>query len=205
VIAPPRTPSGFTLFELMIVMCLIVISVGIVAPLADSLINPNQVSAAVDAVRSQLADAHGRALEEQRPYRLSVQDGTSHFRLEPDDANAVGADAGIVREGDIPDPCIFGQAEGDIAAGDPNGTSSQTSPSGSWRAVAVFLPDGTTRADATVIFGRPGLPAVTLTVRALTGSITQTGFGAPAPDQTAAGQNTASQTAAQAGQGGSLP
>ena len=203
-IATPRIPSGFTLFELMIVMCLIVIAVGIVAPYADSLINPNQVTAAVDAVRGQLADIHGRAMEEGRPYRFSVQDGTSHFRVEPDDANAAGADAGIVREGDIPDPCIFGQSDGEIASGDPNGTSSQSSPSGSWRAVVVFLPVGTARADATVIFGRPGLPPVTLTVRALTGSITQTGYGAPAPDQTTAGQNTASQTAPQ-GQGGSLP
>ena len=185
--------SGYTLFELTIVMCLIVIALGIVAPVADSLINPNQVSAAVDTVRGQWADVRGRAMEEGRPYRFSVQDGSSHFRVEPDDADAAGAAAGIVREGDLPDPCIFGQSDGDIASGDPAGTSSQTSPSGSWRAVAVFLPDGTARADAALIFGRPGLPSVTLNLRALTGSISQVGFGAPLPDQTTAGQNTAGQ------------
>jgi prepilin-type N-terminal cleavage/methylation domain-containing protein len=203
-IAPARIPSGFTLFELMIVICLIVIAVGIVAPVADSLINPNQVSVAVDTVRAQWADLRGRAMEEGRPYRFSVQDSTSHFRCEPDDADAVGAAAGIVREGDLPDPCIFGQSDGDIASGDPAGTSSQTSPSGSWRAVAVFLPDGTVRADASVIFGRPDLPTVTLSLRALTGSISQTGFGAPATDQTTAGQNTAGQPTP-TGQGDTLP
>jgi hypothetical protein len=197
--------SGYTLFELVIVMCLIVIALGIVAPLADSLINPNQVSAAVDAVRGQWADVRGRAMEEGRPYRFSVQDGTSHFRVEPDDADAAGASGGLVREGDIPDPCIFGQSDGDIAGGDPNGTSSQTSPSGSWRAVAVFLPDGTARADAALIFGRPGLPSVTLNLRALTGTISQTGYGAPATDQTTAGQNTAGQSAPPPGQGNTLP
>jgi hypothetical protein len=172
---------------------------------ADSLINPNQVSAAVDAVRGQWSDARGRAMEEGRPYRFSVQDGSSHFRLEPDDANAIGATAGLVREGDISDPCIFGQSDGDIAGGDPNGTSSQTAASGSWRAVAVFLPDGTARADAALIFGRPGLPTVTLNLRALTGSISQTGFGAPATDQTKAGQNSAGQPTPPAGQGDMLP
>jgi prepilin-type N-terminal cleavage/methylation domain-containing protein len=175
--------AGFTLFELMIVMCLIVIALAITVPLVDSIMNPNQVSAAIDAVRSQWADARGRAMEEGRPYRFSVQDGSSHFRVEPDDADAVGADAGIVREGDIPDPCVFVQSAGDLAGADPNSTSSQTSPSGSWRAVAVFLPDGTVRDDATLYFGRPGVPAATLTLRALTGSVSQTGYGAPAPDQ----------------------
>ena len=187
--------SGFTLFELMIVMCIIVIAVAIVVPVADSIINPNQVSSAIDAVRAQWASVRGRAMEEGRPYRFSVQDGTSHFRLEPDDANAVGADAGIVREGDLPDPCIFGQSDSDIAGGNPTGISSQTAPSGSWRAVAVFLPDGTARADASLVFGSPGLPTVTLNLRALTGSVSQTGFGAPLPDQTTAGQNTAGQAA----------
>ena len=180
-IAPQR--FGFTLFELMIVMCLIVIALAIAVPTIDSIMNPNQVSAAIDAVRSQWADARGRSMEEGRPYRFSVQDGSSHFRIEPDDADAVGVAAGTVIEGDLPDPCVFVQSAGDLAAGDPNGTSSQSSPSGSWRAVAVFLPDGTARDDATLNFGRPGVPAATLTLRALTGSVTQSGYGAPAPDQ----------------------
>jgi Tfp pilus assembly protein FimT len=204
-IASPTKAWGFTLFELVIVMCLIVIAVAIVAPVADSLINPNNVTAAIDTVRAQWADARGRAMEEGRPYRFSVQDASSHYRLEPDDANAVGAAAGIVREGDLPDPCIFGQSDSDIAAGNPTGTSSQTAPTGSWRAVAVFLPDGTARADASLVFGSPGLPSVTLTLRALTGSVSQTGFGAPMTDQTTAGQNTAGQSAPAAGQGIMLP
>jgi prepilin-type N-terminal cleavage/methylation domain-containing protein len=206
VVAPgAEKRSGFTLFELVIVMCLIVIALAIIAPVADSLINPNQVTASVDAVRSQWADLRGRAMEEGRPYRFSVQDGSSHFRAEPDDADAVGAAAGVVREGDISDPCIFGQSDGDVQGGDPNGTSSQTAPSGTWRAVAVFLPDGTARADAALVFGRPGLPSVTLNLRALTGSVSQTGYGAPATDQTTAGQNTAGQPVPQAGQGDTLP
>jgi Tfp pilus assembly protein FimT len=202
---PPGKASGFTLFELVIVMCLIVIAVAIVAPVADSLINPNNVTAAIDTVRAQWADARGRAMEEGRPYRFSVQDGSCWYQVTPDDANAVGTATGITREGNIPDPCIFGQSDADIAGGNPTGTSSQTTSSGSWRAVVVFLPDGTARADASLIFGSPGLPSVTLTVRALTGSVSQTGFGAPATDQTTAGQNTAGQSAPAAGQGIMLP
>ena len=91
-------------------MCIIVIAVGIVAPVADSM-HQSEPGVGRQSTRSaaSVADAHGRAMEEGRPYRFSVQDGSGHFRVEPDDADAVGADAGIMREGDMPDPCIFGQ------------------------------------------------------------------------------------------------
>jgi Tfp pilus assembly protein FimT len=158
------------LLELMLVMFLLVIALGIVAPFADSLLNPNQVSASIDAVRSQWADTRRRAMEEGRPYRFSVQDGTTSFKIEPDDADATGADAGTTTQGDIPDPCFFGTSPDAFqGAAGPQASSS----GGNWRAVVVFLPNGTARDDATLTFGRAGLPPATLKLRALTGAISQ--------------------------------
>ena len=151
---------------MVIVVVIIAIMAGLAIPVLDSMLNPNQVLASVDMVRSELLQARSWALEQGRPYRFSVQDGGGNFKTEPDDA-VVGED-GFIREGELPEPCFFtATVDGDPPVlGSPGGGSD-------YRAVVVFLPNGTARDDAALSFGREGLLPATLRVRALTGAISQ--------------------------------
>jgi len=158
---------GFTLMELVLVMALMVIAASLIAPVVDSMMNPNQVAASVDAVRSIWMEARGRAMEEGRPYRFSVQENSGKFKIEPDDQDEPGAEAGASKEGDLPSPCAFVES-GEAIMGNAGGGGG-----GEWKSIAIFLPDGTARDDAKVHFGRQGLPTATLKLRALTGTISQ--------------------------------
>lgn len=152
---------------MVIVVVIIAIMAGLAIPVLDSLLNPNQVLASVDMVRSEWLMARSWALEQGRPYRFSVQDGGGMFKTEPDDP-AVDGDGSFTREGELPEPCFFTPTiDGDPPAlGSPSGGSD-------YRAVVVFLPNGTARDDAALSFGREGLLPVTLRIRALTGAVSQ--------------------------------
>ena len=152
---------------MVIVVVIVAIMAGLAIPVLDSMLNPNQVLASVDTVRSELLQARSWALEQGRPYRFSVTDGGGDFKTEPDDP-AVDGDGGFTREGKLPEPCFFtATIDGDPPVlGSPGGGSD-------YRAVVVFLPNGTAREDAAVSFGREGLLPATLRVRALTGAISQ--------------------------------
>src|SRR5215212_171525 len=119
-------------------MFLMALALGLFAPVVDSMLHPNQVAASIDTVRAQWMEARGRAMEEGRPYRFSVQENSGNFKIEPDDTDDPNSEAGMVREGDLPQPCIFVEdAEG------LQGMSGNPVSSGTWRVVAVFLPEGT--------------------------------------------------------------
>lgn len=163
--------SAFTLLELVLVMFLMAVALAFAVPALDSLWNPNQVVAAVDNVRSVWMDGRNRAMEEGRPYRFSVETNGGHYRLEPDDANDNSQEDGTKIEGQLPTPCVFVESADALRGG------SAPQSLGEYKAVAVFLPDGTARDDATLYFGRPGLPAATLKLRALTGQISQDSSG----------------------------
>ncbi len=156
--------SGFTLFEMVLVLLLVVVAASLASPLLDTLLHPNQVTAAIDAVTVNLEQARSRAIEEGRPFRFSIVEGGNTFRIEPDDA-ATNTDAGYTIDGELPESCLFVE----------NGTgvieqSSQPS-AGGLKSIAVFLPDGTARDNVDISFGRPGLVRATLRLRALTGSV----------------------------------
>lgn len=160
--------SAFTLMEMILVLVLIAAAAGIVAPWVDSMLHPNQVSAARDMVRGKLEDARARAMEDGVAYRFSVQDGGGKFRIEADDESAPNA----VVEGDLPEPCLFVES---VEAFPSAGTTPTSN--GVWRSVAVFVPTGESQEDATLVFGRPGLPPVVLRLRALTGTISEVKAG----------------------------
>lgn len=154
---------GYTLVELVMVMSLLVVGASLAFPVVDSLLRPGKIGAAGDQVRSICADLRGKAMNEGRNYRFSVEDGSNKYRLEPDD---VADEKGYEYEGELPEGIQF--------ASDPDSLKGGSSVSGGgWRPVAVFQPDGTTRDDAAVVFGLPREPATVLRIRALTGAISK--------------------------------
>jgi prepilin-type N-terminal cleavage/methylation domain-containing protein len=167
--------SGFTLMELMLVLLIVILAAGLVVPYVDSLLQPSQVTAAIDEVRVNWEQARGRAMEEGRPYRFSIVEGGDSFRIEPDDMDT-NPEKGYEIDGILPEGCLFvGNESGlvDVAATPAKG--------GTMVSKVVFLPDGTAREDVDLSFGRPGLPRVTLRLRALTGNITQLNPNKAAP------------------------
>ena len=159
--------NGFTLLELMLVMMLMVIVLGLSAPVVDSMLNPNLVVVSVDTVRSMWMEGRGRAMEEGRPYKFSIEDNGGKFKLEPDDPDDPTQETGFLREGELPTPCVFVESAEVLKGVSPPQST------GEWKTVAVFLPDGTTREDVSLTFGRPGVRAATLKLRSLTGAISQ--------------------------------
>jgi prepilin-type N-terminal cleavage/methylation domain-containing protein len=150
---------GLTLFELILVIALILIVTSIIVPSVDALMEPYTVQAAVDKIRTQWTETRTRAMEDGIAYRFSIQEGTGNYRVESDDP-AFDVPA---KEGALPQDCVFTA---------PGTTQVSAAAPGQWQSIAVFLPDGTAREDASLSFGVAGMAPTTLRLRALTGSIT---------------------------------
>jgi len=81
------TRRGFTLFEMMLVLVIIVIVASLASPLLfEGLHNEGKVEAASDMVRARWADCRSHAIEEGRPYCFRVIPNTGKFKIEPYDA-----------------------------------------------------------------------------------------------------------------------
>ncbi|MBI3410663.1 MAG: prepilin-type N-terminal cleavage/methylation domain-containing protein [Planctomycetes bacterium] len=158
---------GYTLFELVLVLALVVVAASLAFPIADSLLNPNRVNAASDCIRAQWAEMRGRAMSEGRAYRCMAIDKGGKFRIEPDDADpgATSSD-GWVFEGELPEDVVMVKDEGTLMA-----ATAPLIPGSEYELVAVYLPDGTARNDVLLSFGLPGLRPLTLQIRSLTGAV----------------------------------
>jgi prepilin-type N-terminal cleavage/methylation domain-containing protein len=170
--------SGYTLIELALVLAVLVIVAALTFPLIEPMLSENNVTASRDMVRARWADARGRALEEGRPYRFAVTEGTGKFRIAPDDDmywsgsnTGVGGadDKPLILEGELPEGVLF-----TTSASAFSGATAAPAPGSDWGlAVAVFLPNGAARDDAQIFFGKAGQRVLGLQLRGLTGSVTE--------------------------------
>lgn len=169
---------GYTLFEVVLVLAVILIAASLSMPAIDALLASNKVAAARDMVRTQWAEMRARALEEGRPYRFAVTENTGMFRVAPDDDAYWGGSGGnpavqpednpLIIEGELPEGVLFTTSEAAFA-----GTEQAPAPGPEWGlTVAVYLADGIGRDDAEVYFGKAGQRALGLRLRGLTGAVT---------------------------------
>src|SRR5206468_2391955 len=97
--------TGFTLFEMVIVLALMVILAGIFYPSLKGMFGYFKLHGGVDSVRAAWAHARGRAIEEARPYRFAIEPGGAHYRVAPDDPKywpGDGGEPGVVLEKALP-------------------------------------------------------------------------------------------------------
>src|SRR5262245_26003542 len=80
----PRRRAGFTLFEVVLVMAVLVIAAALTYPSLKGMYGYFKVHGAVDSVRAAWAQARAHAIEEGRPYRFAVEPDGSHYRVAPD-------------------------------------------------------------------------------------------------------------------------
>jgi prepilin-type N-terminal cleavage/methylation domain-containing protein len=172
-----RRRSGYTLFEVVLVMAVVVIISAIAYPSLKSMYGPYKLNGAIDTVRAAWANARARAIEEGRPYRFSVEPGGSHFRVAPDRSDYWGGSVpsndpqgkALVYEEALPAGVRFSLNENPSPASDPD--EKEKPASGNWSTGAVFLPDGTARDDLKITFQVRGTQAKVILLRGLTGNV----------------------------------
>jgi len=163
---------GFTLFELLLVMAIIVIMLAVAYPTMMAWYGDSRVKSAADDIRGAWAEARAHAIDEGVNYRFAVNWDNGRFKVAPDDTDhwngddsqdideTTGTGALALRK-TLPKGILF------TPAPDFNGT-----PDGSgWTTLINFLPDGTCRENAAIHLNADGVQAITLRMRGLTGTV----------------------------------
>jgi len=178
-----RSRQGYTLFEVILVLALIVLLAALTYPSVDAMSADSKVTAGGDMVRAAWADAQARAIDEGSAYRFFIIPNAGNFRVAPaTQSNLAGNQASDemnhswTMEGKLPKPIVFATGEGASSGPVDSGIddSVDTGPgnaAGSWVGVVTFLPDGTARDDAQVRIVGPGCRPLLLRVRGLTGAV----------------------------------
>jgi prepilin-type N-terminal cleavage/methylation domain-containing protein len=191
--------QGFTLMEVMITVAIMAIVAAVSFPVGRSMWLGVRRDSAGDSVRSSWAEGQSHAMNESRPYRFSYIPGTGNYRLAPDsDEYWTGGgspppsndseDTTVVLAGRLPKGVFF-QTNGSPAVpvsedDGPDNPSSDASADtvnvGSYQKLIVFLPDGTANAFtpngsasdfAEITLKIDDLPALIVSLRALTGVV----------------------------------
>jgi len=144
--------QGYTLFEIIVVLAIIMVAGAVAVPTIRSMMADTPVKAAADQVKSRLAEARAKAMEEGKPYRFEVR-GDNTFRVGPDDE----FEGPNVLDDTLPRDVSFAQGGNNNQNG--NGASS-----------VVFLPDGTATSDFDLPLSQQGATPVTLKLNKTTGA-----------------------------------
>lgn len=137
---------GYTLFELLLVLALMVIVATIAFPVVDSLLTPNRLEAASDLLQAKWAEVRARALDEGRPFRCEFDPQANLLKTGPDDASEE------FEQTPFPQGVRFAGEE---------------------PVSVIYLPDGTAQDDVDVRLEHQGYRPIVLRVRALTGLVTR--------------------------------
>jgi prepilin-type N-terminal cleavage/methylation domain-containing protein len=138
---------GYTLFELIVVLAVLVVLVTITIPALRSFRGDSRQRAAADAIRGEVALARARAKEEGRPYRIAVSDDGKRIRRAPDDDGFAQAAASDCPDGSAAVDYPF---DGVTASVVPEEDSAPASD-GNWTTLATVMPDGTCREVTTLV------------------------------------------------------
>ncbi len=177
---------GYTLFEMVLVLAVLVILAAVAVPSLEAMYGNFRLSAAADMVRANWAAARAHAVEEGRPYRFAVVPNHGNFRVAPDSANfwsggdvpasSGGPDAPLVLEDVLPKGVRFTTPDA-LQSGTVDQSGDSALPTGSvdssqWSRTVTFLPDGTSLEDVEMGFHTRGGQPLILRLRALTGVVT---------------------------------
>lgn len=162
------TRRGFTLFELIVVLALLLLLAAVILPSVGAFRGDSRPRAAADALRGELAAARSRAMEEGRPYRVALSADKTRLRRAPDTADFAQAAA---HDGASPSAAAVDYALEHVTAEVVSETGDGVDTSDGWATVATVLPDGSCREDtALVVITEPGAGSLRVRVRGLTAS-----------------------------------
>lgn len=176
-----RNRRGWTLFEMMVVMALVVILGAVAAPSLFSSYTQYRLKSAADGMAAAFARARDSARRHGCSYRLSIIPDTGNYRIAPDNPDAVTGTTNqqgdpLVIEDHLPNGVQI--AMGNTEASDPDnpgnsaGSTVGQSDQGQYVVAAVFKPDGTAQTDVQVVLSAKGAIPLAVKLRGLTGAVT---------------------------------
>lgn len=180
VYAVRKQRRGYTLFELVLVLAMLILMAALAFPTLDSMNSAYRVTEAVDMVRARWATARTYAMNEGRAYRFSVLPNKGNFRIAPDGIDYWSGGGGntdenaYVLDEALPKGVRFNTSDSANGA-DTSGESSLQSEQvdiSQMSTIVTFLPDGTAGEDVEITFSSSSARPVKLKLRALTGAVT---------------------------------
>lgn len=139
-----RARHGFTIFELLVVLALLVIIGAIVLPSTTTLFGSTRPRAAADQIRGELAAAKAWAMEDGQPYRVALSPDGTRIRRAAEaefDQPASSQPAASARRVEYTFDKTLARVASAGQAGSPPADAT------GWVTVAVFLPNGTCRTE----------------------------------------------------------
>lgn len=180
--------GGFTLFELLLVLSLLVVLGGLVAPMLSGAFTQSKLNSAADDIQSAWSEARLMAIQggspmafrcllggpefETKPYHFGIEETETQVR--PDDERTQPNEEEVERDsnqasGKLADGLMFSEAAAASAldSTDP-GTQSSMRDGAGWSVPIIFYPDGQS-SDALVRIAHEEGRGVAVTLRGLTG------------------------------------
>ena len=141
--------TGYTVLELMAVLAVMVILGAVVIPTFDGFHSNTRQKGAADIIRSRLADARSKAMEQGTWYRLAVHEDKTRIRLAPDgpDFASLAADDPPAFDSKVTEDKLD-PATAEIV---PDADDPRTPDAGGWITIATVGPEGTCREDRAVV------------------------------------------------------
>lgn len=177
---------GYTLFELIIVLAVLVILATLAVPSWQSASSTMRLTESADILRAGWATARAHAINEGRAYRFAYVPNHGNFRIAPDSSDFWGGSTPAAETDQTVQPYIdedalpkgvrfssaetVQQAHGNYGDGNSSLPVGSVQP-GSWTTAVTFQPDGSAQ-DVEVIFTTEGSRPLSVKLRGLTGAVT---------------------------------
>ena len=168
-----RRRSAFTLVEVLAVMAILILLAAVVLPSVGAFRGDSRPGAAADAIRAEVSNARGRAVIENRPYRVALTTNGTRIRRGPDGPDFATATATDHADG----TSSLVEYELEHVTATVAGTQSTAAAADGTETVAVVLPNGTCLDDNLIVEVREtgttataSSAALRVHIRGLTGS-----------------------------------
>jgi prepilin-type N-terminal cleavage/methylation domain-containing protein len=176
---------GFTLFEILVVLALLVVIAGMMMPAIANSLSHARLTSGGEMVRAAWGKARLAAMQAGEAYVFRYEEGGSRYQiaqlaalsaegaaelnvlpaLSEEDEEYAEADMLRLSKSRLPTEVVF--AQGQVAAV-PQAASPAMAAQGGWSQPILFYPDGTT-SDAAVLVANADGETLRVTLRGLTG------------------------------------
>ncbi len=191
-----RMRSGFSLFEMVLVLGILALTAALVWPSLETMYGDSQLQNASDTIRSRLIAARSDAMEDGKIYLFRFTPGGANYQIVPydnnDESESPEASKPTSQSGTLPSGLLFFEtpteitnrsdtainliAKGGLNLPRSQSVLSETDPDLPWSDPVVFQPDGTC-GDLTLIIATFEGNYVELNMQSITGIVKVTPAG----------------------------